>query len=223
MSFDIVQTPTLQAVATQDEKQLADHLQKRVDEAISQAEAEPGVERAIAAHGTAGQRLKRLQKAERVLNEYAPASREQMTACRPAVLDAIVESAASGGKPDFKKLHELAVLEDQNGYTSRAIQRVIEHLIPLAQIALLREESHAFDIESPGGGTHRAAARREGAGAFARRGERRSGAACRYVEGRGGRAAVVCGGVQAAGYAGGGKRGRSGNSYRKFREAASEW
>jgi hypothetical protein len=54
MSFDIVQTPTLHAVATQDEKQLADHLQKRVDEAISQAEAQPGAERAIAAHGTAG-------------------------------------------------------------------------------------------------------------------------------------------------------------------------
>src|SRR6185436_6759352 len=104
MSFNIVQTPTLQAVAMQDEKQLADHLQKRVDEAISQAEAQPGVERAIAAHGTAADRLKKLQKAERVLNQYAKASREQMTASSPAVLDAIVESAAAGGKPDFKKL-----------------------------------------------------------------------------------------------------------------------
>jgi hypothetical protein len=144
MSFDIVQTPTLQAVATQDEKQLADHLQKRVDEAISQAEAQPGVGRAITAHGTAADRLKKLQKAERVLNAYAKASREQMTASGPAVLDAIVESAAAGGKPDFKKLDELAALEKQNAYASRAIQRVIEHLIPLAQIALLREESHAL-------------------------------------------------------------------------------
>ena len=126
MSFDIVQTPTLQAVATQDEKQLADHLQKRVDEAISQAEAQPGVERAIAAHGTAGEHLKKLQKAERVLNAYAKASREQMTGSGPAVLDAIVESAAAGGKPDFKKLDELTALEHQNAFASRAIQRVIE-------------------------------------------------------------------------------------------------
>jgi hypothetical protein len=143
MSFDIVQTPTLQAVATQDEKQLADHLQKRVDAAISQAEAQPGVERAAAAHGSAAERLKRLQKAERVLNAHAKASRELMTASGPAVLDAIVEAAA-GGKLDFKKLDELAALENQNAYASRAIQRVIEHLIPLAQIALLREESHAL-------------------------------------------------------------------------------
>ena len=144
MSFDIVQTPTLQAVATQDEKLLADHLQKRVDEAISQAEGQPGVERAIASHGAAGDRLRRLQKAERVLNAYARASREQMTASGPVVLDAIIESAAAGGKPDFRKLDELAGLENQNRYASRAIQRVIEDLIPLAQIAMLREESHAL-------------------------------------------------------------------------------
>jgi hypothetical protein len=144
MSFNIVQTPTLQAVAMQDEKRLADHLQKRVDEAIGQAEAQPGVERAAAAHGAAAERLKRLQKAERVLNAHAKASRELMTASGPGVLDAIVEAAAAGGKLDFKKLDELAALENQNAYASRAIQRVIEHLIPLAQIALLREESHAL-------------------------------------------------------------------------------
>jgi hypothetical protein len=70
--------------------------------------------------------------------------REQMTASGPAVLDAIVESAAAGVRPDFKKLDDLAAPERQNAYASRAIQRVIEHLIPLAQIALLREESHAL-------------------------------------------------------------------------------
>jgi hypothetical protein len=102
------------------------------------------VERAIVAHGTAATRLQKLQKAERILNAYAKASREQVTSSGPAVLDAIVESAAAGSKPDFKKLDELAALENQNAYASRAIQRVIEHLIPLAQIALLREESHAL-------------------------------------------------------------------------------
>ena len=39
---------------------------------------------------------------------------------------------------------ELATLETQNRYAMRAIERMVEHLIPLAQIASLREESHAL-------------------------------------------------------------------------------
>ena len=43
MSFDIVKTPSLQAVATGDERQLVEDLQGRVDAAVQQAETRSGV------------------------------------------------------------------------------------------------------------------------------------------------------------------------------------
>lgn len=142
MGFDIVRTPTLQVVATPDERQLADDLQKRVDEAISLAEAQPEVLAAAMEQQVAEERLARLQKAERVLNQYARESREKMAAMEQAALEAIVESAAAAGKPEFR-LNDLAALERHNRYTSRAIQCVVENWIPLAQVARLREESQA--------------------------------------------------------------------------------
>ena len=144
MGFDIVRTPTLQAVVTEDEQRLADDLQKRVDEAVSQADAQPEVAEAAAAQRVAGERLAGLQKAERILNQFAKQSREQMAAMSQTALETIVESAMSGGKPDFVKLKDLVAVENQNRYANRAIERVVEHLIPLAQVTRLREESQAL-------------------------------------------------------------------------------
>ncbi len=143
MGFDIVHTPTLQVVATPDEKRLGDDLQKRVREAISQAEAQPEVVEAVAGQRAAEERLLRLQKAERALSQYARESREKMAAMEQAALEAIVESAV-GGKPEFKKLNDLATLEQHNRYAGRAIQCVVEDWLPLAEVARLREESHAL-------------------------------------------------------------------------------
>src|SRR2546427_4654557 len=106
MSFDLAQTPTLQAVATQDEQLLTHDLRKRVDESISQAEAQPDVMEALEAQRATEERLDRLRKAERVLSRYAKASREHISVTLQAALDSIVESAISPGEPDFKKLNE---------------------------------------------------------------------------------------------------------------------
>ena len=143
MGFDIVRTPTLQAVATEDERRLADDLQRRVDEAVSQAEAQPEVVEAAASQRVAAERLAGLQKAERILNQFAGQSRELMAAMSQTALEAIIESAVSGGKPDFGKLKDLVAVENQHRYANRAIERVVEHLIPLARAAHLREESRA--------------------------------------------------------------------------------
>lgn len=144
MSFDVVHTPTLHVVTTEDEKLLAGDLQQRVAEAITQAEAQPEVVEASEARRITEERLERLQKAERFLSRFAKESRERLANASEAALDAIVESAVSGSKPGAKNLDELAAIENQNRYTSRAIQRIVEHLIPVAKIARLREESHAL-------------------------------------------------------------------------------
>ena len=143
MGFDIVRTPTLQAVATEDERRLADDLQRRVDEAVGQAEAQPGVVEAAASQRVAGERLAGLQKAERILNQFAGQSRELMAAMSQTALEAIIESAVSGGEPDFGKSKDLVAVENQHRYANRAIERVVEHLIPLTRAAHLREESRA--------------------------------------------------------------------------------
>ena len=85
-----------------------------------------------------------MQKAERVLSQFAKQSRDRISAIIETALEAIVESAVSSGEPDFKKLKELATIETQSRYASRAIERLVEHMLPLALIARLREESHAL-------------------------------------------------------------------------------
>ena len=55
MSFDIVRTPTLQAVATGDEQQLVEDLQDRVEAAASAAEETAAVIEATAAQRIAEQ------------------------------------------------------------------------------------------------------------------------------------------------------------------------
>ncbi len=78
MSFDIVQTPTLHAVATGDEQQLVEDLQKRVEVAARLAEEAPPVIEAAEAQGIAERNLASLQKAERLLNQFAKETGEKL-------------------------------------------------------------------------------------------------------------------------------------------------
>lgn len=146
MGFDLAKTPTLEAVATADEQALAQDLQKRAEELIAAAGERPECREASEAQRDAEERLARLRKAERALSAYAKESREQMAAAERAALEAVVESAAGKGKIDFRKLEGLTALENQSRVTNRAIEHVIEKLIPLAQIASLRREAHALAV-----------------------------------------------------------------------------
>ncbi|SRR5579883_565147 len=144
MGFDIAKTPTLQAVATQDEQALAQDLQKRVEEAIASVESQDEVAKARESHRAAAERLSKLRKAERWLSEFAKSSRDQAASAAESMLDGMIESAGTGEKPDFKKLSGWAALENQTQFAMKAIERLIEQEIPLAQIASSREESHAL-------------------------------------------------------------------------------
>lgn len=143
MSFDIAETPTLHAVASGDEQQLAEDLQQRVEAAVRQAEEAPAMMEAAEAARQAGRHLASLQKAERALNRFAKETGEKLAATREAALDAVIQSAVTADKLDFKALSTLAALENQSRQASRAIERLVERLLPLAQWARLREESHA--------------------------------------------------------------------------------
>jgi hypothetical protein len=143
MSFDIAQTPTLQAVATLDQHRLVEDLQQRVEDAVRQAEEQPEVIAAAEAQRHAEHSLGQLKKAERALNQYAKETGQKLAALRDSALDAIIQSAANGDKLDFRALSELATLENRSRQASRAIERLVERLIPLAHLVRLREESHA--------------------------------------------------------------------------------
>lgn len=143
MSFDIARTPTLQVVATGDEQQLVEDLQQRVEAAVRKAEETPAVVEAAEAEHHAQRQLASLQKAERALNRFAKETGEKLAGTREAALDAVIQSAANGDKLDFKALSEQAALESRGRQATRAIERLVERLIPLAQWTLLREESHA--------------------------------------------------------------------------------
>src|SRR5579872_2714697 len=144
MSFDISQTPTLEAVANGDERALAEDLLKRADEAILSVESLDDVMAASHAQRLAEERLGGLRRAERSLAQFTKASREQTRAASQAALDVVIESSMAGDKLDFKKLGSVTVLENQTQFAVRAIERLVEHLIPLAHIASLRDESHAL-------------------------------------------------------------------------------
>ena len=144
MSFDLAQTPTVEAVSTGDEALLAQDLQARIDESIRHCDAAAEVVAAMDAQRVAIAKLARLRTAERSLSAYTKEARERAARKARVAMDAIIESAAEGGKPEFAKLSELAVIENHNRYAVRAIERMVEHLIPLSQIASLREESHAL-------------------------------------------------------------------------------
>src|SRR5665213_3655792 len=78
MSFYLAETPTLEAVATEDERALAQDLQARVAEAVRQAESQAPVAEAAEEQKDAQDRLERLRTAERALNRHAKESRERI-------------------------------------------------------------------------------------------------------------------------------------------------
>jgi hypothetical protein len=140
--FQITETPTLHFVATGDEQKLSHDLQARLDESLRHAEGKPEVIAAADAHRAASDRLQELKKAERGLHQYARESGAEMARVAHHALDAIIVSAVVQNTPDFATLDELTSIETRNRYTARALERLVEHLIPLAQIAELRADSH---------------------------------------------------------------------------------
>lgn len=150
MSFELSQTPTLEAVATDDDQALALDLQVRVAEAMTQVEAMPEVARAMDESRRVAEELARLRSAERTLNQTAKDAREKLEQAGQSVLDALVNASASGSKMDWKPATAATALEDQLRFTGRAIERLTEHRIPLMQIASLREEAHALEAQARG-------------------------------------------------------------------------
>ena len=148
MSFYLAETPTLQAVATEDERALTEDLKARVAEAVQQADSEVQVAEALDAHRQAQGRLDRLQAAARALNRQAKESRERIAETSEKALENLVEAAAGGKKLEFRKLEELASGEAQIRALGQAIGRLTEHLIPRAQIESLREEAHALEAQA---------------------------------------------------------------------------
>ena len=141
--FQITETPTLHFVSTEDEQRLSQDLQARLEESLKQAEAQPEVSTAMETHRIAADRLQQLKNAERALHQCARELNEQMAASGQKTLDAIIESAADG-KPEFTNIGELTVLETRGRQVGRALERIVEHMIPLGQIAELREDSQAL-------------------------------------------------------------------------------
>src|SRR5579864_2948968 len=108
MSFYLEDTPTLEAVATEDEQALRQDLEGRVAEAVQQAESQAPVCEAAKAQQEAQDRLERLRAAERALSRHAKESRERVSETSGKALENLVEAAASGKKLEFKKLEEVA-------------------------------------------------------------------------------------------------------------------
>lgn len=148
MSFELSQTPTLEAVATGDDELLQQDMQARVAEATKQAEALPDVAAAMDASRNAAALLAKLRGAERALHQIAKAAREKLEQAVQTALDGLVEAAAAASKPDWKPAGDAVLIETQIRYAGRAIERIAEHTIPLAQIAGLREEAHSLSAQA---------------------------------------------------------------------------
>jgi hypothetical protein len=143
MGFDIARTPTIQAVATQDEQQLAVDLQQRLEAAVRQAEEQAEVGEAMETHRKASERLGKLRRAERALSQYTRETGERMSELREKGLNALIEAAAAGERPEFKPFSEVSTLEARSRFASRAIEALVETLIPEAHLVEMREEAHA--------------------------------------------------------------------------------
>ncbi len=102
MSFYLAETPTLEAVATDDERVLAQDLQTRVAEAVQQAESQTSVREAAGAQQQAQDRLDSLRTAERALNKYAKESRERVAELSERALENL-----GGHLNDTCKTHSL--------------------------------------------------------------------------------------------------------------------
>jgi hypothetical protein len=143
MSFDISKTPTLQAIATENEQQLADDLQQRVDAGLRLAEEQPEVIEATEAQSLAEAHLAKLQKAERALSQFAKEMGDKISAFPRGSAGRGHRIRRYRKQLDFKALTELSAIETRNRHASRAIERLVEQRIPVALIARLRGESHA--------------------------------------------------------------------------------
>ena len=143
MNFDLMGTPTLQAVAKADERVLIQDLEKRVEEAFEQAGLQPDVADADARKKAAEASLEDLRTAARALNNQGKTLREEIAAATETALDKLIRSA-SKGEPDFGKSPLVTTLEHKDRLVSRALERLVEHLTPLAEIAQLRSQAHAF-------------------------------------------------------------------------------
>ncbi len=104
-----------------------------------------------------------MKKAERSLHQYARESNSEMASVAEKTLGVIIDSAAEG-KPAFTKLSDLMAIEARIRYTGRALERLVEHLIPLAQIAHLRADSHELLTRARADRKNRTGARGAGAG-----------------------------------------------------------
>src|SRR6266850_1180275 len=78
MNFDITATPTLEAVASADDRTLAQDLNARVEEARLEAEQDPGVKESVEAHRVAQAAVENLQAAARALNTHTKHLREHI-------------------------------------------------------------------------------------------------------------------------------------------------
>jgi hypothetical protein len=148
MSFHLSQTPTLEAVSTEDDARLAEDLQARVAEAVAQAEALPDAKAAAESSQAAAANLERLRTAERSLHQWAKEARTKLDEIGKAAMDALVGAAARGAKPEWSKAEEATGLENQIRHSGRTLERLTEHLIPLAQMASLREEAHSMAAQA---------------------------------------------------------------------------
>ena len=211
MSFDIAQNADARSGRDADEQVLAEDLQKRVAEALSDAEKQPEVVVAAEAQQAAAERLENC--ASRAARSESVCEGRARTAARgasDATVDVLIESAAEKSKPEFRKtVRAVAAIENQNRYASRALEQIAEHRIPLAQMVTLRRRIARDARKGAGDRADRAGSRGTRSGADARSGDGRDGAAGGPVEGRGGRAARARGGAEAARGSAFGKRGRT--------------
>jgi hypothetical protein len=144
MNFDLMDTPTLQAVATADERVLVVDMEKRIEEALKLAEEQTEVAEAAGAQREAEARFDGLRDATRALNREAKSLRQTIAGAVETSLEGLIQSASKKGKPDFGTSRELAALEHNDRMVSRALERLVEHLSPLAEIAKLRSEAHTL-------------------------------------------------------------------------------
>src|SRR5215831_6458105 len=103
MSFHLSQTPTLEAVSTDDDARLAEDLQARVAEAIAQAEAMPDAKAAAESSRASAANLEQLRTAERSLHQWAKEARTKLDEIGKTAMDSLVQAAAKGATPEWSK------------------------------------------------------------------------------------------------------------------------
>jgi len=140
--MNLNETPIVRAVGSDDPDAVVRALRQKVDEVVAEIESRSDVAEAIEELRRADERLQRLKNAERSLNERGRELSDRLAAVAERLLESFVESAADGVEPAPQQLAEMADLERAHRLTTRAIQRAVEHLIPKAEIALLRADAN---------------------------------------------------------------------------------